>query len=100
MKKIFLMLSLLVMTTSTVKAHSTIYTDDIGRMHFLGKDPGGKTLQQIQNYNNPAQKDLTDIIYKNNEQVNETKVNVIKNENKKDETKKQPSVKRFFWENW
>ena len=39
-------------------ADSTIYTDDLGRMHFLGKDLGGKTLQQMPNYNNPNQMNI------------------------------------------
>lgn len=64
-------------------ANSTIYTDDLGRMHFLGKDPGGRTLQQVQDFNNPAQKDLTDIIYKNNQEPEngETKVNTTVDKN-------------------
>lgn len=34
-------------------ANSTVYTDDLGRLHFLGKDPGGKTLQQESGFANP-----------------------------------------------
>ena len=36
--------------TTQVYANSTIYTDDLGRLHFLGKDPGAKTLQKIEDY--------------------------------------------------
>ena len=35
-------------------AHSTVYTDDLGRMHFLGKDQGEKTLQQVSDFKNPS----------------------------------------------
>ena len=31
-------------------ANSTVYTDDLGRIHFLGKDSGSKTLQQSHIY--------------------------------------------------
>ena len=51
MKKVILALSILLITNTITYANSTIYTDDIGRMHFLGKDPAGKNLQQVQNYN-------------------------------------------------
>ncbi len=45
-------------------ANSTIYTDDLGRLHFLGKDPGAKTLQKIEDYDNPKQQDLTNVMFK------------------------------------
>ena len=64
-KNFVISLCLVIASASVAFANSTIYTDDIGRMHFLGKDPGGPTVQQVQNFSNPAQKDLTDIIYKN-----------------------------------
>ena len=64
MKKVILALSILLITNTITYANSTIYTDDIGRMHFLGKDPGGKNLQQVQNYNNPQQKEITNTTYK------------------------------------
>lgn len=50
---------------SQVWANSTIYTDDLGRLHFLGKDPGAKTLQKIEDYDNPKQQDLTNVMFKN-----------------------------------
>ena len=55
--------------TAQVYAHSTIYTDDLGRLHFLGKDPGAKTLQKIEDYDNPAQKDLTNVMYKDGQKA-------------------------------
>ena len=71
-KKLLIQLSL-VISFSTITlgamAHSTVYVDDIGRLHFLGKDPGSKarSVQELENFNNSAQKDLTNIIYKNKE---------------------------------
>ena len=52
--------------TSVAMAHSTIYVDEIGRLHFLGKDPGSAAARatQLENFNNPEQKDLTNIILK------------------------------------
>lgn len=50
-------------------ANSTIYTDELGRLHFLGKDPGAKTLQKIEDYDNPKQQDLTNVMYKNEQPV-------------------------------
>lgn len=79
-KNFVISLCLVIASASVAFANSTIYTDDIGRMHFLGKDPGGPTVQQVQNFSNPAQKDLTDIIYKNADsevQPEETKVNSL-----------------------
>ncbi len=131
MKKSFMVLSLfaaIVASIGCVSAHSTIYTDDLGRMHFLGKDPGGRTLQQVQDFSNPAQKDLTNIIYKNEQasEAEETKVNVKEHTNKTKgsftfnkgamdasdpytygETNLAPksseskdSEKKHFWDNW
>ncbi len=80
-KKLFVVLSLTAMISALsiqAMAHSTIYTDDIGRLHFLGKDPGSaaRATQQIDNFANPEQKDLTNIIYKNEPpKTEETKVN-------------------------
>ena len=48
-------------------ANSTIYTDELGRLHFLGKDPGAKTQKKIEDYDNPAQQDLTNVMYKDNQ---------------------------------
>ena len=55
--------------TTQVYANSTIYTDDLGRLHFLGKDPGAKTLQKIEDYDNPAQKDLTNVMFKDGQKT-------------------------------
>lgn len=58
MRKSIISLGLLLTMSASVScalAHSTIYTDDIGRMHFLGKDSGGQSLQQVSDFNNPAQ---------------------------------------------
>ncbi len=66
-KKILISLGLIAVVgiMSQVWANSTIYTDDLGRLHFLGKDPGAKTLQKIEDYDNPKQQDLTNVMYKN-----------------------------------
>ncbi len=75
-KKLLLSLALMFSAlTIQAMANTTIYTDEIGRLHFLGKDPGSRTMQEIQNFNNPEQKDLTNIIYKNEQENPETKVN-------------------------
>lgn len=75
-KNLFLSLALMFSAlTIQAMANTTIYTDEIGRLHFLGKDPGSRTMQEIQNFNNPEQKDLTNIIYKNEQENPETKVN-------------------------
>ena len=91
MKKIIISLGLVITSVSAVMANSTIYTDDIGRMHFLGKDPGGPTIQQVQNFSNPAQKDLTDIIYKNDQNVQseEKRVNSLEPLEQNVESQKQ-----------
>ena len=55
-KKILISLGLIAMiglTTVQAMANSTIYTDELGRMHFLGKDPEAKTLQKVEDYSNP-----------------------------------------------
>lgn len=39
-------------------ANTTVYTDELGRMHFLGKDNGAKTLQKLDDYDNPKQVDI------------------------------------------
>ena len=46
-KKILISLGLIAMiglTTVQAMANSTIYTDELGRMHFLGKDPEAKNV--------------------------------------------------------
>ena len=86
-------------------AHSTIYTDDLGRLHFLGKDPGAKTLQKIEDYDNPAQKDVTNVVNKSEQpsEKQETKVNVKKS----DKVRKMYSDsavpnnnQKQFWQIW
>ena len=43
---------------AAANANSTVYTDELGRMHFLGKDPATKTFQKLDDYNNPKQVDI------------------------------------------
>lgn len=107
-KKILISLGLMAVVGLTAQAfaHSTIYTDDLGRMHFLGKDPGAKTLQKIEDYDNPAQKDVTNVVRGNEQQPSEseeTKVNV----KKKEKTRKMYSEsavpnnnQKMFWNIW
>ena len=45
-----------------VIAETTIYTDGIGRMHFLGKDAANNSAQKS-NYTNSAEQDLTRSLY-------------------------------------
>lgn len=75
-------------TTSIVMAHSTIYVDEIGRLHFLGKDPGSKAnyAQEIGNFDNPEQKELTNIIYKNPNQTTKEEQPVNNELNRKNDT--------------
>lgn len=49
-------------------ADSTIYTDEIGRMHFLGRDAASSTGLQ-HNYTNPAQQELTRKLYSENSEA-------------------------------
>ena len=46
------------LSTTIAYADTTIYTDGIGRMHFLGKDVNVKS-----NYTNPEHQDLTRRLY-------------------------------------
>ena len=65
-KKVLISLGLIAMiglTTAQAMANSTIYTDELGRMHFLGKDPEAKTLQKVDDYGNPDSKDVMDASY-------------------------------------
>ena len=59
--------------TISAMAESTIYTDGIGRMHFLGRDASSNVKNQY-NYANPAEQDLTRRLYENssNEVTNDT----------------------------
>lgn len=107
-KKILISLGLMAVVGLTAQAfaHSTIYTDDLGRMHFLGKDPGAKTLQKIEDYDNPAQKDVTNVV-NNNEQpsgIEETKVNVKKKPDKVRKMYSESAIpnnnQKQFWNIW
>jgi hypothetical protein len=59
--------------TSAVFADTTIYTDDLGRMHFLGRDAASNTGAK-QNFSNSAEQDLTRKLYEQAESgvVNDT----------------------------
>lgn len=57
-------LAVTALTISSVMAESTIYTDGLGRMHFLGKDAASNSAQNV-NYSNPEQQDLTRKLYEN-----------------------------------
>ncbi len=59
--------------TVSAFAESTIYTDGIGRMHFLGKDAAHNTESRY-NYSNSAEQDLTRKLYERGENgmVNDT----------------------------
>jgi len=109
-KKILISLGLMAVVglTGQAFAHSTIYTDELGRMHFLGKDPGAKTLQKIEDYDNPAQKDVTNVVRNNDEQpseTEETKVNVKKEGKEKSrkifsESAVPNENQKMFWNIW
>ena len=72
-KKMLISLGLIAVMglAAQVYANSTIYTDELGRLHFLGKDPGAKTLQKIEDYNNPQQQDLTNVMFKDGQKTDE-----------------------------
>lgn len=59
-------------STACVMANSTVYTDDLGRMHFLGKDPGTKTLQPVSNFDNSSE-----MIIRNGEIIKRPSAEVI-----------------------
>lgn len=62
------------LTTISAFADSTIYTDGIGRMHFLGKDAASNKSERY-NYSNSAEQDLTRKLYENadeNGMINDT----------------------------
>ena len=63
-KQLIISLGLVVaLSTATISAmaDTTIYTDGIGRLHFLGKDKSSAGTQY--NYTNSAQQDLTRKLY-------------------------------------
>ena len=64
-KQLIISLGLVVaLSTATISAmaDTTIYTDGIGRLHFLGKDAANNTDAKY-NYSNSAQQDLTRKLY-------------------------------------
>ena len=62
-KKLIITLGLLSVFAAASYAETTIYTDGIGRMHFLGKDPASNI--NAKNYSNPQQQDITRRLYEN-----------------------------------
>ena len=81
MKNTLISLSLLVALAACMQsamANSAIYTDDLGRMHFLGKDPATYIrTNQINNIQVKEQEDaLTDIIYKDEQNAEQAETNV------------------------
>ena len=60
-KSLIFLFSAIMLTASSVMAETSIYTDGIGRMHFLGKDPGSSPAGQT--FHNPMQRDLTRRLY-------------------------------------
>ena len=62
-KKFIITLGLLSVFAAASYAETTIYTDGIGRMHFLGKDPASNI--NAKNYSNPQQQDITRRLYEN-----------------------------------
>lgn len=72
-KKFFVALGLIAFTSAFMAqamAEPTIYTDGIGRLHFLGKDPGSARRldpAEANKYANPAQMEFTNTIFKGGE---------------------------------
>ena len=63
-RRLFITLGLiagLAITTASAFAENSIYTDGIGRLHFLGRDVDKAKAQY--NYANPEQQDLTRRLY-------------------------------------
>lgn len=63
-KKILISMGLAFALTATVAAYAdtTIYTDGIGRIHFLGRD-AANNVKSGANYSNSAEQDLTRRLY-------------------------------------
>ena len=70
LKKILFSLSIALIANSAM-ANTTIYTDDLGRMHFLGKDAASVMQTSRMEMLQKEKNELSDIIYKN-EQPAET----------------------------
>ena len=61
-------LSAIIISTTAAMAYSTVYTDEIGRHHFLGKDPGSKAAQsQYADLNNSKTKEFNSVNFKDQE---------------------------------
>jgi len=67
------LIATLSVATMSAYAESTIYTDGIGRMHFLGKDAAHNTNSGY-NYSNSVEQDLTRKLYERSEDgmINDT----------------------------
>ena len=65
-KKFIISLAMTAILSSAVYAETTIYTDGIGRMHFLGRDAANNTVRDSR-YSNSAEQDLTRKLYENAE---------------------------------
>ena len=68
------LIAALTAVTLSAPAESTIYTDGIGRLHFLGRDAANNIKNQS-NYTNNAEQDLTRKLYENSDEngmVNDT----------------------------
>lgn len=66
-KKFFISLGLMTALVSAMVpsfADTTIYTDGIGRLHFLGRD-AANNVKSNANYTNSAEQDLTRRLYEN-----------------------------------
>ena len=61
-KKLIISMSVaVIMSFAAAYADSTIYTDGLGRIHFLGRDAANNTSNT--KYTNPAEQDLTRRLY-------------------------------------
>ena len=65
-KKLIISLGVAAILSSAAYADTTIYTDGIGRMHFLGRDAANSTVKDSR-YSNSANQDLTRKLYENAE---------------------------------
>ena len=63
-KKLIISMGIAVALTGTIAAYAdtTIYTDGIGRIHFLGRD-AANNIKSGTNYSNSAEQDLTRKLY-------------------------------------
>ena len=61
-KKLIISLCAAIVMTTMAYAETTIYTDSIGRIHFLGRDAANNKANGG-NYSNSAEQDLTRRLY-------------------------------------